>query len=39
LIKGGIGVNIKNKNGKTALHFGLYKIKIKILKINKNILF
>jgi hypothetical protein len=33
----GIDVNIKDKNGATALHNGLYKIKI--LKINKNNLF
>jgi hypothetical protein len=37
LIKGGIDVNIKNEDGKTALHRGLYKIKI--LKINKNNIF
>jgi hypothetical protein len=29
LIKGGIDVNIKANNGKTALHNGLYKIKLK----------
>jgi hypothetical protein len=40
LIKGGIDVNIKDTFfGQTALHGGLYQIKLKILKINKNILF
>jgi ankyrin repeat protein len=29
LINKGIDVNIKNKHGQTALHFGLYKIKLK----------
>jgi hypothetical protein len=37
LIKGGIDINIKDIYGWTALHRGLYKIKI--LKINKNNIF
>ncbi len=36
LIKGGIDVNIKDNKDETALHKGLYKIEIKLLKINKN---
>jgi hypothetical protein len=39
LIKEGVDVNIKNNRGETPLHWGLYKIKLKILKINKNNLF
>jgi hypothetical protein len=39
LIKGEVDVNVKNKIGETALHWGLYKIKLKILKINKNKIF
>jgi hypothetical protein len=32
LINRGIDVNIKDKNGKTALNHGLYKINLKYLK-------
>jgi hypothetical protein len=32
LIKGGIDVNIKDEDGATALHYGLYKTKLKYLK-------
>jgi ankyrin repeat protein len=32
LIKGGIDINIKDKDGRTALHIGLYKIKLKYYK-------
>ncbi len=32
LINRGIDVNIKDKNDNTALHFGLYKIKLKYYK-------
>jgi hypothetical protein len=32
LIKEGIDINIKDKWGQTALHYGLYKIKLKYLK-------
>jgi hypothetical protein len=37
LINGGVDVNVKDEDGGTALHTGLYKIKI--LKINKNNIF
>jgi hypothetical protein len=37
VINKGIDVNLKNKDGQTALHKGLYKLKK--LKINKNNLF
>jgi hypothetical protein len=29
LIKGGIDVNLTDKDGRTALYWGLYKIKLK----------
>jgi ankyrin repeat protein len=29
MIKGGIDINIKDEEGQTALHLGLYKIKLK----------
>ena len=32
LIKGGIVVNTKDKDGSTALHYGLYEIKFKYQK-------
>jgi hypothetical protein len=34
LINKGIDVNIKDKSGETALHIGLYKIKLIMIKIH-----